>query len=196
MMRAETATRGYEAMTLLLHFFFLFQRFAKSRLLFFCLVLSLTPAWAANEIAFTFDNADIQTVIKKVGEFTGTTFLFDPSKVHGKITILSSQKVSAEGALQLLESALALHGYTLLRKEEGIWVMPQSQVTEAARVIEVVPLQYAKAEEVADTLAWIAPPGVRIVPYVPTNSLIISGGAETVKQLIDTLNGTRNEAQK
>jgi type II secretory pathway component GspD/PulD (secretin) len=54
-------------------------------------------------------------------------------------------------------------------------------------VIEVVPLQYAKAEEVADTLAWITPPGVRIVPYLPTNSLIISGDAEAVKQLIDTL---------
>jgi len=187
MMRSETAMQGYEAMALPLRFFFLFQRFAKSLLLFFCLLVSLTPAWASNEIAFTFDNADIQTVIKKVGEFTGTTFLFDPTKVHGKITILSPQKISPEGALQLLESALALHGYTFLRKEEGIWVMPQSQVTQAAKVIEVVPLQYAKAEEVADTLAWIAPPGVRIVPYLPTNSLIISGDAEAVKQLIDTL---------
>ena len=65
--------------------------------------------------------------------------------------------------------------------------MPQSQVTQAATVIEVVPLQYAKAEEVADTLAWIAPPGVRIAPYLPTNSLIISGDSEAVKQLIDTL---------
>jgi general secretion pathway protein D len=187
MMRAAMVTRGYEAMALPLRFFFLFQRFTKSLLLFLCLVFSLTPAWATNEIAFTFDNIDIQTVIKKVGEFTGTTFLFDPTKVHGKITILSSQKVSAEGALQLLESALALHGYTLLWKEEGIWVMPQSRVTQAAKVTEVVPLQYAKAEEVADTLAWIAPPGVRIAPYLPTNSLIISGDAEAVKQLIGTL---------
>jgi hypothetical protein len=31
------------------------------------------------------------------------------------------------------------------------------------------------AGEVAYTLWWIAPPGVRIVPYYPTNSLIISG---------------------
>ena len=93
MMRAEMVTQGYEAMALSLRFFFLFQRFAKSLLLFFCLLVSLTPAWASNEIAFTFDNADIQTVIKEVGEFTGTTFLFDPTKVHGKITILSPQKV-------------------------------------------------------------------------------------------------------
>jgi len=82
MMRAETATQRYEAMALSLHFFFLFQRFAKGLLLFLCLVLSLTLAWATNEIAFTFDNADIQTVIKKVSEFTGTTFLFDPTKVR------------------------------------------------------------------------------------------------------------------
>ena len=183
-------------MAMLLHFFFSSTRFVKSLILSSCLLTSLKPVWAINEVAFTFENVDIQTVIKKVGEFTGTTFLFDPAEVRGKVTILSPRKVSAEGALKLLESALALHGYMLLRKEEGIWVMPQRQAAHEATVIEVVPLQYAKAEEVADTLTWIAPPGVRIVPYFPTNSLIISGDPKAVAQLIDALRGTKNEAEE
>ena len=39
----------------------------------------------------------------------------------------------------------------------------------------VVKLQYATAEELAPVLAAIAPPGVKIVAYPPTNSLIIAG---------------------
>jgi general secretion pathway protein D len=170
-------------MELLLHFLFSFKRFLKSVLPCLCLLVHLEIAWATSEVAFSFENADIQVVIKKVGELTGTTFLFDPEKVKGKVTLLVPQKVSPERALKLLQSALALHGYTLHRKEEVTWVMPTERIAQAATTIEVVPLQYAKAAEVAETLSWIAPPGVRVVPYYPTNSLLISGNREAVAEL-------------
>src|SRR5215510_11930814 len=119
-------------MVWLLRVFVPSKRFLTSIFLCFYLLLTREPVWAINELAFTFANADIQTVIKKVGEFTGTTFLFDPKEVKGKITILSPQKV--------------------------------------------------------------APEGVRIVPYVPTNSLIISGDPEAVEHVIGVLRGTKKEA--
>jgi type II secretory pathway component GspD/PulD (secretin) len=53
--------------------------------------------------------------------------------------------------------------------------------------IKVVPLTYARAGELAYTLSWVAPPRVRIVPYYPTNSLILSGPPEAVEQLIDII---------
>jgi general secretion pathway protein D len=146
-------------------------------------LLLLEPSWAVNEISFTFENVEIRMVLKKVSELTGTTFLFNPEEVKGKITLLSPKKVSPEEALRLLQSALALHGYTLLRKEEGTWVVPAEKAAQAETTIEVVPLTYARAAEVAETLAWIAPPGVRIVPYYPTNSLLISGPPHAVEAL-------------
>ncbi len=39
----------------------------------------------------------------------------------------------------------------------------------------VVPLQYANAEELAAVLGPTLPAGLRVVPYAPTNSLIIFG---------------------
>ena len=47
--------------------------------------------------------------------------------------------------------------------------------TEAGLSYVVIKLQYATAEELAPVLAAVAPPGVRITAYPPTNSLIISG---------------------
>ena len=158
-----------------------------SVLLSLCLLLPLPVAEAANTRAFSFDNADLQTVIKQVSEFTGITFLFDPEQVKGKITLLSPTKVSPAEALQLLQSALALHSYTVVKQAASLWIVPADQAAQPATTVEVVPLNYARAEEVADTLSWIAPPGVRVVPYAPTNSLLIAGNPEAVEQFLSVL---------
>jgi len=166
-----------------------------SALFCLCLLFSLRAAWATNEVAFTFENVDIQTLLKKVGELTGTTFLFDPEQVKGKITLLSPKKVLPKETLKLLQSALALHGYALLKQEEGTWVVPAEKAAQADTTIEVVPLKYARAAEVAETLSWIAPLGVRVVPYYPTNSLIISGHPQAVEELTEILRGQEKEAE-
>jgi len=120
---------------------------------------------------------------------------FDPEQVKGKITLLSPKKISSEETLKLLQSALALHGYTLLKKEEGTWVVPAEKVTQTETIIAVIPLKYARAAEVADTLSWVAPPGVRIAPYYPTNSLIISGNPQAVEELIGVVKEKEKRAE-
>ncbi|HKA54170.1 MAG TPA: hypothetical protein VKJ47_10960 [Candidatus Binatia bacterium] len=63
------------------------RAFLAGLLLCLFLLLPLEIAWATSGIVLTFANADLQTVIKKVSEFTGRVFLFDPEQVHGKITL-------------------------------------------------------------------------------------------------------------
>jgi type II secretory pathway component GspD/PulD (secretin) len=61
---------------------------------------------------------------------------------------------------------------------------PGAREPVEAMIIKVVPLTYARAGELAYTLALVAPPWVRIVPYYPTNSLIISGPPAAVEELV------------
>jgi type II secretory pathway component GspD/PulD (secretin) len=116
------------------------------------------PAWAASSEGLSFENADIHTIVKQVGRLTGITFLFDPEQVKGKITLLSPKSVSPGEALALLRSALALHGYTLLSRAEGIWIVPAERLAHEAVTVKVVPLSYARAGELAYTLSWVAQP--------------------------------------
>jgi len=156
---------------------------------FLCLLFVSTagPALADTAAPFTFEDADIQTVIKQAATLTGITFLFDPEQVRGKITLLAPKAVARAEALELLRSVLALHGYSLLSRPEGIWIVPAERVTSEVFTIKVVPLSYAQAGEVAHALSWVAPPSVRIVPYYPTNSVIISGHPAAVAGLIDLI---------
>ena len=180
--------------------FLAWRRYLGAVLLFLTvapLPLPLSGAAGAEEVPFTFEDADVHAVIKKASELTGLTFLFDPEEVKGKITILSSKKVSPEEALELLQSALALRGYIMLKEEGIVRIVPAEQAAYMAReTIEVVPLKYARAEELAYTLAWIAPYGVRIVPYYPTNSLIISGNPEAVEELISIIKGREEKSEE
>ena len=153
-------------------------------------------AWA-EEVPFTFENADVHTVIKKASELTGITFLFDPEQVNGKITILSPKKVSPEEALELLRSALALRGYTLIEEKGIARIIPAEQAAYMAReTVEVIPLEHAKAEELAYLLAYGAPYGVAIIPYYPTNSLIISGNPEAVEELVGAIQGREEKSEE
>ena len=118
---------------------------------FLCLlfVFEAGRALAATSEPFTFENTDIQTVVKQVATLTGITFLFDPEQVKGKITLLSPKAVSPTEALELLKSALALHGYTLLGRAEGTWIVPAERVAHEAFTVKVVRLKYARAGEMA-----------------------------------------------
>ena len=50
------------------------------------------PAWATSSGVFTFENVDIGTVAKQIGQLTGTPFLFDPEQVNGRITLLANAR--------------------------------------------------------------------------------------------------------
>ena len=156
-----------------------------------CLAFVLTTHYAsalgATPARFAFENADIKTVIAEVARLTGTTFLFDPARVKGTVTVLAPDDITPARALDLLRSALTLHGYAIISRPEGMWIVPTHPVARPEFVVRVIPLTYADAGEVAFTLSWVAPPGVRIVPHFPTNSVVIAGYASEVEQMIDAI---------
>lgn len=61
----------------------------------------------------------------------------------------------------------------------------QTSEDGAARdwAVTVIDLAYADAAEVARVLSAVVPPGVTVVPYYQTNSLIISGERELLEAL-------------
>lgn len=155
--------------------------------LWVALVLTAAPATAGVPAPLVLENAEIHTAVDAVAQRTGTTFLFDPERVKGRITILGAGTVSPDRALELLRSALALHGYVLVERPEGTWIVPAHEIAGDDFVVEVVRLTYADAADVAFTLGWVAPPGLRIVPFRPTNSIVIAGHATDVERMLGLL---------
>lgn len=65
-----------------------------------------------------YNDADIRAFIDDVAALTGRTFIIDP-RVKGKVNVVSSEQVSAEGVFQTFLSALRVSGFTVVPTSSG-----------------------------------------------------------------------------
>ncbi len=76
-------------------------------------------------VTLNFVNADIEGVVKAVGEITGKNFLLDP-RVKGAVNIVSAKPMSRALVYDVFLSALRLHGYTAVGERGIIKIVPES----------------------------------------------------------------------
>jgi general secretion pathway protein D len=151
-----------------------------------------------NGAALSFVNADIESVIKAIGQFTGMTFIIDP-RVKGTLTLVSEKPLTKAQAFQLLTSALRLQGYAVVTGEGFAKVVPeaeaklQSSPTQVgikgakARgdqiVTQVFRLNYESAANLTAVLRPLISPNNSIMADPGNNSLVITDYADNLRRL-------------
>ena len=161
------------------------------------------PAWAqdsANAAALSFVNADIESVIKAIGHYTGMTFLIDP-RVKGTITLVSERSLSKTQAFGLLTSTLRLQGYAVVTSGDGYAkVVPeaeakaQSSPTQIGGVraskatgdqiaTQVFYLSYESAANLTAVLRPLISPNNSIMANPGNNTLVITDYADNLRRL-------------
>ena len=104
------------------------------------------PASSANKSAvpstgtLNFVDADIESVIAAVGDYTNTTFIIDP-RVKGTLTLVSEKPLTKAQAFQMLTSVLRMRGYTVVAGNGYIKVVP-----EADAKLQAGPIQAARPD--------------------------------------------------
>ena len=105
---------------------YMMQRWIKYGLLGMALMLSIAQAWSADPdvVTLNFVNADIEGVVKAVGEITGKNFLLDP-RVKGSVNIVSAKPMSRGLVYEVFLSALRLHGYAAVEDRGIVKIVPE-----------------------------------------------------------------------
>jgi len=151
-------------------------------------------------ITMDFQDADLNVVIKFMGELTGKNFLMS-DQVRGKVTIISPKKITVREAYKIFESVLEMNGYTAVPGDDAIKIIPSAvarqsgleiregkeakAVTPEDRMItQVIPLEYASAEEVRNLFASSVSKEGMILSYKPTNHLVITDRASNIHRLL------------
>jgi general secretion pathway protein D len=149
---------------------------------------------AAGEANLNFVGADIDTVIKAVGQYTNITFVIDP-RVKGTISLVSEKPVSKAQALRLLSSALRLQGYAVVMSDGYAKVVPEADAklqvspTQSGAVrgdqiaTRIYRLNYESAANLVAVLRPLISPNNTINANVGTNSLVITDYADNLKRL-------------
>ncbi|MDP3670642.1 MAG: type II secretion system secretin GspD [Telluria sp.] len=165
-----------------------------------CCTVAGSPAWAQPEqqAALNFVGADIESVIKAVGHYTGMTFIIDP-RVKGTLTLVSEKSISKSQAFSLLTSALRLQGYAVVTGEGYAKVVPeaeaklQSSPTQVGLggskikgdqiATQIYHLKYESAANLTAVLRPLISPNNSIMAEPGNNSLVITDYADNLRRL-------------
>jgi general secretion pathway protein D len=153
-------------------------------------------------VTLDFQDADITEVISTIAKATGKNFLYD-DRVRGRVTVISPEPVTADEAYRVFESILAVKGFTTVpspggilkilplrdAKENPIETVTGSHVAEDRDtfITRLMPLRYVKADAISDTIKPLVSKEATVIPYGPTNTLIITDSASNIRRLTNII---------
>ena len=163
-----------------------------------CVAAVMPPAHAqdpsANTAVLNFVGADIESVIKAIGHYTGTTFIIDP-RVKGTINLVSEKALTKQQAFQLLTSTLRLQGYTVVSGGGFTKVVPEADAklqagpTQPGSVrgdqiaTQIFRLNYESAANLVTVLRPLISPNNTINANPGNNTLVITDYADNLRRL-------------
>jgi general secretion pathway protein D len=148
------------------------------------------------KITVNFVNADIQSVIKTVGQHTGKNFILDP-RVTGTVNIVSDKPVSKDMLYRILLSALRVQGYAAVEGDGFVKIVPEAEAKTsavptgepAARaagesiVTQVFMLQNENAVQLVPVLRPLVTANNFIAAYPNNNAIVITDYAANVRRI-------------
>ena len=149
---------------------------------------------ALGQASLNFVGADIESVIKAVGHYIGTTFIIDP-RIKGTINLVSEKPVSKAQAFRLLTSALRLQGYTVVVGDGFTKVVPEADAKLQAGptspgsvrgdqiATQIFRLNYESANNLVAVLRPLISPNNTINANPGNNSLVITDYADNLRRL-------------
>jgi general secretion pathway protein D len=173
----------------------------KSILFLAAVLLAAAASFAAppaeeEKITINFVNADIQSVIKAVGQHTGRNFILDP-RVTGTVNIVSDKPVSKDLLYQIFLSALRVQGFAAVEGDGFVKIVPEAEAKtsagpmgpEAARapgdrvVTQVFILQNESAVQLVPVLRPLVTANNFIAAYPNSNAIVITDYASNVRRI-------------
>jgi general secretion pathway protein D len=148
----------------------------------------------SNKGTLNFVDADIESVIAAVGDYTNTTFIIDP-RVKGTISLISEKPLNKAQAFQLLTSVLRMHGYSVVAGNGYTKVVPEADAKLQAGPIQsgavrgdqiatqVFHLNFESANNLVTVLRPLISPNNTINANPGNNTLIITDYADNLLRL-------------
>ncbi|MGH7965926.1 MAG: type II secretion system secretin GspD, partial [Candidatus Binatia bacterium] len=152
-------------------------------------------------VAMNFQDVEIAVLARFISEITNKNFIVD-EKVRGKVTILSPTKVTLDEAYAVFQSALQVKGFTTVQSGEIIKIVPSREARQSGLptlpsgglaaagdqfITRLVPLAHVAAIDMAPVLQPMVSQDGLLIPYPPTNALILTDSASNVRRLLDIL---------
>jgi general secretion pathway protein D len=153
---------------------------------------------APGDITLNFSGADIRDVIASVlGQTMKLNYVIDPA-VTGPVTFSVNRPLRRDEVLPVLEAVLESRGFALVQTDGIVRVTtraPDGKIHAPLAMnggavgerLEVFPLRYVAADDVAQMLAKVLPPGVSVIPDNRRKLVLVAGTGDELSLVADTV---------
>lgn len=148
-----------------------------------------------DKVTLNFADADIDAVIKAIGQISGKNFLIDP-RVKGKITIISTTPIPSTATYNVLLSALRMQGYTAVESDGMVKVLPEAEgklqggeLVRKGRAqgdrmqTRVFPLKYESAKVLLPVVRPLVGTSGSVVETQAFNALVVTDYGASLRRL-------------
>ncbi|MBC8118690.1 MAG: type II secretion system secretin GspD, partial [Burkholderiaceae bacterium] len=157
-----------------------------------------SPSQGSEEgVLLNFVNADIDAVVRAIGQYTGRTFVIDP-RVKGTLSLSTERPVTRQQAYDQLLTALRLQGFTIVQTgnvarvvpeadaklQGGAVIIPKGSAPSGDQLVtQVFRLQYESATAMVPILRPLIAPNNTISAYPQNNTLVITDYADNLRRI-------------
>ena len=157
------------------------------------------PEQDQNTFTLNLKNTDINSLIATVSKQTGRNFVVDP-RVKAKVTVISTDPVSADGLYEVFLSVLQVHGYSAVPAGDLIKIVPDVTAKQGPvpilgedsnpsdqLVTQVIAVVNVPAAQLVPILRPMVPQQGHLAAYAATNSLIVTDRASNIQRLMEII---------
>ncbi len=168
------------------------------------------PASKPAELRFNFRGAPLETVLNYISDAAGFIIVLE-TPVRGTVDMWSSQPVTREEAVQLLNQALNKNGYSASVQGRSLIVSskdeakkknipirtgndPQEIPMNAELVMQIIPLRRIDATQAARDLATLIPGSATLTANQDSNSLVVTDTNINVRHIVEIVSALDTSA--
>jgi len=153
-------------------------------------------------VTLNFENAELHEFLRAIFDtILKQNYIVDPA-IGGRVTLHTTRPITLEAVLPTVESVLQLNGAAMLYDDGAYRIMPLADAAQSSRSptigrysssqrvgygIQVVPLQFASATEIAKILTPFVSEGSTLSVDEARNVLILGGPRFRLEELLATV---------
>jgi general secretion pathway protein D len=164
-----------------------------------------------NELRLNFRNAPLEMVLHYLSDAAGFIIVLD-TKVNGNVSVISSQPLTKDEAVDLLNTALNKNGYAAIRNGRTLTIVdkndaktrdipvksgnnPEEIPKNAEIVTQIIPIRFVEARQLVSDLTSFVSPQATVVANEAGNSIVITDTQSNIRHLTEIIKAIDSSAE-
>jgi general secretion pathway protein D len=166
---------------------------------------------SSDGIVMNFKNAPLEMVLNYLSDAAGFIIVLD-TRVNGNVSIISSQPMTKDEAVVLLNSVLNKNGYAVIRNGRTLTIVDRNdaksrnipvkssnkpeEIPDTAEIVtQIIPIRFVEARQLVSDLTSFVSPQATVVANEAGNAIVVTDTQSNIRHLAEIIRAVDDSAE-